>query len=139
MPTRLRRILRSEHLWLGTVLLALAWVLVASDALQRADNLLYDLDARLLSRSPPPQIAIVAIDEESLSALGRWPWPRRVHAQMIERLTQAGAKVIGMDILFAEPDVHDPDGDALLARAIRAHGRVVLPVAPATVSASLCA
>ena len=134
MPTRLRRILRSDHLWLCSVLLALAWVLVASDALQRADNLLYDLDARLLSRSPPQQIAIVAIDEESLSALGRWPWPRRVHAQMIERLTQAGAKVIGMDILFAEPDAHDPDGDTLLARSILTHGRVVLPVAPAMVS-----
>jgi diguanylate cyclase (GGDEF)-like protein/PAS domain S-box-containing protein len=134
MPSRLRPFLRFERLWLGSVLLALAWVLVASDALQRTDNLLYDLDARLLLRSPPPQIAIVAIDDESLSALGRWPWPRRLHAQMIERLTQAGAKVIGMDILFAEPDLHDPDGDAFLARAIRTHGRVVLPVAPAMVS-----
>ena len=49
---------------------------------------------------------------------------------MVERLTQAGAKVIGMDILFAEPDRTDTAGDELLARAIEAHGRVVLAVAP---------
>ncbi len=121
---------RSESVRLAIVLLGLALVLTATDALRRWDNLLYDAQLRLFHRSPPADVVIVAIDEESLAALGRWPWSRRVHAQMVERLTQAGAKVIGMDILFAEPDRMDPAGDELLARAIEAHGRVVLAVAP---------
>ncbi len=130
MLRSLHRILRSERVWLASVLLALALVLAFTQVLQRGDNLLYDLDLRLLPLAAPSDIVIVAIDEESLSALGHWPWPRRWHAQMIQRLTQAGAKVIGMDILFAEPDAQDPEGDELLALAIRAHGRVVLAVAP---------
>ena len=105
-------------------------VLTATDLLRRWDNLLYDAQLRLFHRPPPADVVIVAIDEESLAALGRWPWPRRLHALMVERLTQAGAKVIGMDILFAEPDRTDAAGDELLARAIEAHGRVVLSVAP---------
>jgi diguanylate cyclase (GGDEF)-like protein/PAS domain S-box-containing protein len=121
---------RSESLRLAIVLLGLALVLTAADVLQRWDNLLYDVQLRLFHRPPPADVVIVAIDEESLAALGRWPWPRRVHALMVERLTQAGAKVIGMDILFAEPDRTDAAGDELLARAIEAHGRVVLAVAP---------
>ena len=122
---------RSERVWLATVLLAIALTLAATDVLQRGDNMLYDLDLRLLPSSPSPSIVVVAIDEESLSTFGHWPWPRRLHAQLIDRLTRAGAKVVGMDILFAEPDPFDPGGDALLAQAIRSHGRVVLPVAPA--------
>jgi diguanylate cyclase (GGDEF)-like protein/PAS domain S-box-containing protein len=123
---------RSESLRLGLVLLGLATVLTSTDLLGRWDNLFYDAQLRLFQRPPPSAVIIVAIDEESLAALGRWPWPRRVHAQMVERLTQAGAKVIGMDILFVEPDRADAAGDELLARAIQAHGRVVLAVAPQT-------
>jgi diguanylate cyclase (GGDEF)-like protein/PAS domain S-box-containing protein len=122
---------RLERVWLAALLSVIALALAAADVLQRADNMLYDLDVRLLPSSPSQNITVVAIDEESLSAFGHWPWPRRLHAQLIDRMTQAGAKVIGMDILFAEPDPSDPAGDALLAQAIRSHGRVVLPVAPA--------
>jgi len=130
MLHNLHRILRSERVRLGSVLLALALVLAFTEVLQRGDNLLYDLDLRLMPLAPPSDIVIVAIDEESLSALGHWPWPRRWHAQVIQQLTRAGAKVIGMDVLFAEPDARDPAGDEFLALAIKAHGRVVLAVAP---------
>lgn len=132
-PTLLRN-LRSERVWLPVVVVALACALAGGHALQRADNLLYDFAVRMLPRPVSEPIVIVAIDAESLSALGRWPWPRRVHAQLIARLTQARAKAIGMDILFAEPDDRDPEGDVLLAQALRSHGRVVLPVAPETQS-----
>ncbi len=121
---------RSESVRLAVVLVGLALVLTATDLLGRWDNLFYDAQLRLFQREPPAAVVIVAIDEESLATLGRWPWPRRMHAQMVERLTEAGVKVIGMDILFVEPDRTDPAGDELLARAIQAHGRVVLAVAP---------
>ena len=74
---------------------------------------------------PPEEIVIVAIDEPSMAELRHpWPWPRRLHAQLIEKLQQAGAKVIGIDILFAEPST--PDNDQALLRAVENANHVVL-------------
>lgn len=67
------------------------------------------LDLRFVSRGvvePGPETVIVAIDEKSLSELGRWPWKRTVIADIIDRLDEYGVKAIGFDIVFAEPDVH---------------------------------
>ena len=54
----------------------------------------------------PYDIALILIDESSLGALneiaGRWPWPRYIHAELIDFLTQSGAKAIVMDIMFTE-------------------------------------
>src|SRR5437762_1427597 len=53
-------------------------------------------------------ISLVEIDEYSLRNLqpnaGRWPWPRVVHAELLDYLARAPAKVIAYDIDFAEPD-----------------------------------
>ena len=58
---------------------------------------------------PPPQpIVIVDIDEQSLRAIGQWPWPRDTVAGMIHNLGAGGAKVIGLDIVFAEADRTSP-------------------------------
>jgi len=74
---------------------------------------------------PPDNIIIVAIDEPSMAQIGRqWPWPRRLHAQLIEQLNKAGARVIAFDILFAEPS--EPAEDQALAEALRETGNVVL-------------
>ena len=62
-------------------------------------------------------VVIVAIDEPSFADLGlQWPWPRSLHAQLVDALRKAGAKVIGLDLVFAEPS--DPDADAALADAL---------------------
>ncbi len=80
---------------------------------------------RLRPPAAPADIVIVAIDEPSMQELGlRWPWPRSVHAALIDNLSRAGAAVIGMDILFAEPSL--PAEDDLLAAAVRRAGNVVL-------------
>jgi len=71
-------------------------------------------------------IVLVTIDNESLRKVGRWPWPRRYHAQMIDRLTAAGAKRIFFDVTFETRS--DPVDDRLLAEAIERSGRVTLPV-----------
>jgi adenylate cyclase len=74
----------------------------------------------------PNDILIVAIDDKSLRKLGRLRyWSRKRYAQILERLRLA--KAVGIDILFAEPDEKDPQGDAAFAAAVRRHGRVVLP------------
>jgi adenylate cyclase len=54
------------------------------------------------------QVAIVAIDTASLNRIGQWPWPRTRLALIIERLRQAGARVIALDLILAEPDRLSP-------------------------------
>ncbi len=64
-------------------------------------------DLRSLSRGhlpPSPAVVIAMIDEKSLDTEGRWPWPRSKIAALLDILSQDGAKVIGFDIGFLEPD-----------------------------------
>ena len=103
-------------------------LLIWSDLLWRWENVFYDAQLKLWTRPAANDIVIVAIDETSLSTLGRWPWSRRLHARLVEILSAEGAKVIGLDILFPEPSANDPQADQKLTDAVAAHGRVVLPI-----------
>ena len=70
-------------------------------------------------------ITIVGIDEASFAQIGkRWPWPRDLHAQLVDRLAAAGAAVIAFDMIFAEAS--DPREDRALAEAIGRYGSVVI-------------
>lgn len=111
------------------VLASVTFILVYTDLLKRWDNLFYDSLIRLMERPAPEDILIIAIDDQSLNELGRWPWPRRRHAQLMEKLSHTGVKIIGFDLLFSEPDLNDLEGDALFATALAKNKRVVLPVA----------
>jgi diguanylate cyclase (GGDEF)-like protein len=115
--------------WLAGLLAVLLLSWVQPSSLQRLDLLTYDLllPMQALPAQPP---VVLAIDDASLAELGRWPWPRAVHAQMIDRLREAGAQAVGIGILFSEPDAVHPDSDALLANAIQRYGHAVLAVAP---------
>lgn len=65
------------------------------------------LDLRFVARGckPPGLFAVLAtIDEKSLDEIGRWPWSRDKIAELIERLSEMGARVIAMDIVFSEPE-----------------------------------
>ncbi|MBL8251269.1 MAG: EAL domain-containing protein [Candidatus Competibacter sp.] len=124
---------RSHAGWLGKIGLFLAlpvfaFLLSHVEALYRWDLLIYDWNLAAWSRNPPDDIVIVAIDEQSLRQLGRWPWSRRIHAALVRKLSEAGAKAIALDIVFAEPEVTDPAADEELAAALADSGRVVLPV-----------
>jgi adenylate cyclase len=71
-------------------------------------------------------ITLIAIDEESMGALGQqWPWPRSVHARLLDRLKEAGVAVAAFDVVFAEPD-RDPAQDAAFAQSIRGFGGPVV-------------
>ena len=117
-----------EHLLLVTLLASVAGVFVHYDLLWRWDNLLYDAQLSLWTRPVPEDVIIIAIDDESLNDLGRWPWPRSTHARLINKLNLEAPRAIGLDIIFSEPDASNPLSDVLLARAMRASGKVVLPV-----------
>ncbi|MEN8177297.1 MAG: CHASE2 domain-containing protein [Pseudomonadota bacterium] len=118
----------TERLITAISLLLLVLLLAASGWLWRWDQLLYDLQIDLWSKPPAEDIVIVAVDEQSLVDFGRWPWPRGIHAQLIDILTQAGAKAIAVDILFAEADLHNQVGDRQLIQSVAASERVFFPV-----------
>lgn len=56
----------------------------------------------------PMPVRIVDIDEAALSALGQWPWPRTVVAELVKRLGEQGAAAIVFDFVLAEPDRTSP-------------------------------
>ncbi|MDX2031537.1 MAG: CHASE2 domain-containing protein [Blastocatellia bacterium] len=85
-------------------------------------NLLFRLRGPLPA---PTDVTIVAIDDESLRRIGQWPWPRSVIADALDRLTEAGAGGVGLDIIYAEPT--NAEEDQRLAASIARSGRVVLP------------
>lgn len=107
---------------------ALAVLAVASGAGARLDAWFYDALSGLHAAPADQRIALVEIDQASIGRIGPWPWSRRVHARLLERLTEAGARGVALDLLLSEPALFDPEGDALLARAIDRNGKVVLPV-----------
>lgn len=63
----------------------------------------YDFASTSTSRQPSDRIAVIAIDDQSIANIGRWPWPRDVHAQLIDQLTAAKAKTIAHTAFFFEP------------------------------------
>jgi adenylate cyclase len=119
----------------------LAGVLGLLDFTHRIELQTYDLRVAATARpsAPAKDIVIVWIDDESIRRMeplvGRWPWPRLVHATLIDYLAAAGAKVIGYDILFAERDIRKfmvadtewtgEESDAALVESTKQAGNVV--------------
>jgi len=119
-----------QKILLTAGLLILALVVQELEPLKHWDDQIFDAELMLLSRPAKDDIIIIAIDEPSLQKLGKWPWSRSTHAELINLLTVAQVKAIGMDIIFAERDPNDPAADRALVEAVRNNGRVILPVFP---------
>ena len=109
MSGRRRRVDRRIYLIAtGVVVLVFALYLWAPSFLKTVENKLYDLHFVLRGpHYPGHQVVIVAIDEKSLAALGRWPWPRSLLARVVRTLADDGAKAIALDIILSEPEVSD--------------------------------
>lgn len=104
----------------GLICSVLMWLGVFSSWSNRLSDRLY------APNSSDPRIVIVAIDDSAMARLGRWPWPRAVHAELIDSISRQGPLVVGYDVNF--PEVSDWENDELLARSLRLAGNVVLPV-----------
>src|SRR5262249_51960410 len=114
------------HLTLGTILLMLVLFWWGWPILDLIELKTYDI--RMLWRGArwgSPAVVLAAIDEKSLNHEGRWPWPRSKMAALLDALSRDRPKVVGFDIVFAEPDqnsrlslVEDLFGQ-LKARAIK--------------------
>lgn len=89
-------------------------------------NALTDMRFNWFPRQASGDIVLVAIDSPSIEAVGVWPWPREIHAQLIDRLESAGASDIAFDVDFSSPS--NPVSDQAFVDALqRAGGSVVLP------------
>jgi CHASE2 domain-containing sensor protein len=93
--------------FLGVVVALVLLAASNSDLIQGLERKAYDLGVRASNLAPSQRVAVIAIDDQSIANIGRWPWPREVHAQMIAKLKQAGAKVVGYSSFFFEPQI-DP-------------------------------
>ncbi len=127
--------------WLGAAVLSvllLAFHIAFEGALSELRGKTFDVYQTLL---PAPAISspvvLVAIDDNSLEELGRWPWNRGQVARLVDAVHLAGATAIGLDILFPEPDTAPggAEGDNLLAIAL-ANAPTVLAVSANNVPAA---
>ncbi len=127
--SRLPRRAFQEWAILSLLLSALAIVLGTLVGLGRVDLLLYDALQSLRNRPAPEDVVIVAIDDESVGAIGRWPWRRAILATLLDRIAATRPRAIAVDVILSELDDRDPKGDAALAAVLKASPGVVLPVA----------
>jgi serine/threonine-protein kinase len=102
-----------KNFWKSDWFLGVAVVIVIalfnrlSDLIPSLERKAYDLGVTATARAPSDKVTVIAIDDQSLGNIGRWPWSREVLAKMTDKLTEAKAKVIGYTVLFAEPQI-DP-------------------------------
>lgn len=120
--------------WFLGVVIAIA-VLVfnaASNLIPGLERWAYDLGVKMSSKGPSDKIAVVAIDEQSIANIGRWPWSREVHARLIDQLAAAKVKVIGNTVFFFEPQKDPGLGyvEKMLAIYDKAWPADVAPEAP---------
>jgi serine/threonine-protein kinase len=99
--------LRADWLLGVAVVVAIIVFNLSSDLIASLERKAYDLGVRATAREPAKNISIIAIDEESLDKIGRWPWSRDVLARMTDQLAAGKAKVIANTILLSEPQI-DP-------------------------------
>jgi adenylate cyclase len=132
-----RRIHAALFLGIGLVTTALALAAYYGNVFNRYE--LDSVDARFSIRGaegPPDDIVIVEIDDATFSALGvQWPFPRSLHAQLIDALVAAGAKVIAYDVQFTEATSEEEDG-ALLDSVYAATETVPVVLATTEVDAN---
>ena len=118
----------APYVFIVAVGIILGLFLARSNYLNRLEWFLYDryMSASTKNSCPAPGILVVAVDELSFQEVNlKWPWPRYLHAGLIESLKEAGAKVIVMDIIFDRKS-SDPVEDATLVGAVKDAGNVVL-------------
>ena len=113
-------------IWSRLIIFAAVAAVYVSGALDFVEYKIMDARFRLLQQPASGSIVVVAIDGKSLQELGYWPWPRAQHAALLDRLREAGASDVALDIDFSARS-NEAD-DRLLEEALRRwDGRVALP------------
>jgi CHASE2 domain-containing sensor protein/predicted Ser/Thr protein kinase len=120
-----RRRLRRFTLMAAAAVLLIRLVAELVPAMRVPDLALLDAWQSLRgTRRPSPQVVIVAIDEKSIQRFGPPAWPRSEYVPLVERLSRAGAKVIGFDFTFGALE-REAANNAAFAAAMKKAGNVV--------------
>ena len=95
--------------WFAGVAILLVAVILnwTTDFIGTLERRFFDYASTATSRQPSDRVAIIAIDDQSIANIGRWPWQRDVHAKLIDKLADAKAKTIVFTTFFFEPQI-DP-------------------------------
>ena len=126
--TSLHRLGLADRLLVGSALLAVAAGVgaAATGALRGYER--DSVDSRFAIRGTehaPGDIVVVAVDDRTFDELGvQWPFPRSLHADLVDAMRRAGARVLAYDVQFTEQTV--PEEDSALIEAVEEQGRVVL-------------
>ena len=133
---KLKSLLGREHLYDVSVSKVLVVCLVAWFSTFAYQNGVLDpfervtLDFRFKFRPQQftnTKIVLIEVAEDSIQAVGRWPWNREWHATLVKALSDFGARMVAFDVLFSEPS--KPESDLLFVQSIAKAGNVYLPVA----------
>ncbi len=100
------------------VVIAVFVLHATTDLFSGLERRFYDLASTATDRVPSSQIAVIAIDDESIANIGRWPWPRDVHARLIDQLSDAKARMVSHTAFFFEPQT---DRGLTVLREMRGH------------------
>ena len=131
---KLRSKLSRIHFIASAAILLIALNGIWLDLFHKLDNRLSDFFVRQVAQTlkPDPDIVIVDIDERSLAAMqdtaGSWPWPRAVHAELLEGIERQQPRAVVFDILFSEPDRYRPDSDQYFNEVIHNLKNVYFPM-----------
>ncbi len=107
---------------LGSIFISTFLYFSRLDLLNSIDLKLRDVRFRLRGQiEPDSRVMIVAIDAKSIDELGRWPWDRKVMAELINNLKEARA--VALDIVFSEPS--SPESDRVLSIVINTSKNVI--------------
>ena len=116
-------------LGIGLTLFVASLFFIPLNFFETAHGNLYDLSLKIRgSLIPPPDLTLVAIDDASIAQTGRWPWPRTKIADLINRLSESGARIIAVDIVFLpSPEEGSGQSDQMFGEAARRAGNVLFP------------
>ncbi len=116
----------------GLAMLDIGWLSISRSLDWAARDMLLRAEAE--DRAPAPGIVIIDVDERSLDLmasehqLGRWPWSRAVHGELLERLLDQKPRAVVFDILFSDWDDTNPDADEYFVSVARAAEQVFFPL-----------
>jgi len=96
---------RSDGFAAILVIVAALVLHLSTDAISTLERRFYDFASTSTTRQASKQVAVIAIDDQSIANIGRWPWPRDVHAKLVDQLVAAKAKTIVHTAFFFEPQL----------------------------------
>lgn len=116
-----------EWIVVAASIIIIAFLLNAGPWSAQFDKTLCDAGLTLFKRPPSKDIVIVSIDDDSLQRMGSWPWNHATIAALLDRISSAHPRAVGIDLALVAPEINNPAADTALLRAVENTHGAVLP------------